>query len=63
MSAENKALTMKNTMLENIKSEEEKKEKNKFSVNDLAAFRIVQEENRQLKELLKKYITQATSFP
>ena len=54
---------MKNTMLENIKIEEEKKEKEKFSVNDLAAFRIVQEENKQLKELLKKYITQASSFP
>ena len=54
---------MKNTMLESIKIEEEKKEKEKFSVNDLAAFRIVQEENKQLKELLKKYITQASSFP
>ena len=54
---------MKNTMLENIKSEEEKKEKDKFSVNDLAAFRIVQEENRQLKGLLRKYITQASPFP
>ena len=54
---------MKNTMLENIKSEEEKKEKEKFSATDLAAFRIVQEENKQLKCLLKKYITQASPFP
>jgi hypothetical protein len=56
LESESKTAKMRGEMLENILREDQNKAKGMINPNDLASFRILNEENKQLKELIKHFI-------
>ena len=59
LESENKSIKMKNSMLEGVIKQDQEKSNSRVNPNDLAAFRILQEENQNLKALLKKHISES----
>jgi hypothetical protein len=56
LESESKTAKMRGEMLENILREDQNKAKGMINPNDLASFRILNEENKQLKELIRHFI-------
>lgn len=57
LEAENKAIKLRNDMLEKMVQESHNiSNRNKINPQEIATFRIIQEENKLLKQLIKDYM-------